>query len=186
MSHVDGTDDGVGYGVKGTGNFGVIAIGNQIALNARSGGEAAVLGNNTAGGYGVEGLSGTGTGVVGSGPTGVSGVGTNVGVFGDGKNGVHGHSVSPTDSGVWGENTGAGYGVSGSTNSGAAAGVWGDNPGTGPGVRGTSAGGNGVIGVSSSKTHAGVRAINDSGGGVPNGVRHLGKWFAGRTLRRRY
>ena len=78
---------------------------------------------------------------------------------------MHGHSVSPTDSGVWGENTGAGYGVSGSTNSGAAAGVWGDNPGTGPGVRGTSAGGNGVIGVSSSKTHAGVRAINDSGGG---------------------
>src|SRR5262249_34294818 len=125
MPSVIGTDDQTprkGFGVKGTSDVGdgVIAIGKTFGVNAQSGtGEAAVLGN-AGSGYGVEGLSATGTGVVGSGPTGVTGAGTNVGVFGDGKNGVHGHSVSPTDSGVWGENTGAGYGVSGSTNSGAA------------------------------------------------------------------
>jgi hypothetical protein len=35
------------------------------------------------------------------------------GVLGDGRNGVHGRSASPADSGVWGESTGGGYGVSG-------------------------------------------------------------------------
>ena len=146
MAHLDGTDDGVGYGVKGTGKFGVVASGTQVGLNAQStAGEAAVLGN-AGSGYGVEGLSATGIGVIGSGfKTGVTGAsGNGDGVYGEGKNGVHGRSGSPTDSGVWGENTGAGYGVSGSTNSGAAAGVWGNNSGTGPGVQGTSAGGAGI------------------------------------------
>src|SRR5260370_28405409 len=72
------------------------------------------------------------------------------GVFGLGKNGVHGQSASLTDSGVWGENTGGGYGVSGSTNSANAAVVWADNQRAGPGhgVKSTSAGAAGVQDVS--------------------------------------
>jgi hypothetical protein len=92
-----------------------------------------------------------------------------------GRNGVHGASGSPSDSGVWGENSNGGFGVSGSTNSQSAAGVWGDNQGTGQGVKGTSAGGDAVLGISKSKDHAGVSGRNDSGGtgiwatGVPAG-----------------
>jgi len=86
------------------------------------------------------------------------------------KNGVHGRSFSSSDSGVWGENMGAGYGVSGSTNSiyqpgpNGTAGVWGNNPGSGIGVKGTSTGGDAVLGYSSSNAHAGVSAVNDGGG----------------------
>src|SRR5271155_1392860 len=40
------------------------------------------------------------------------------GVYGVGKNGVHGQSVSDTDSGVFGENLGGGSGVSGSGKAG--------------------------------------------------------------------
>ena len=60
--------------------------------------QAGVWGHNFGSGYGVRGDSGTGEGV-----------------FGQGKNGVHGQSGSPTDSGVWGENTGSGAGVGGSS-----------------------------------------------------------------------
>jgi hypothetical protein len=64
------------------------------------------------------------------------------GVLGEGVNGVHGRSKSPTDSGVYGENTGGGTGVAGLTNgatgpNGIVAGVWGVNQGPGAGVRGT-------------------------------------------------
>ena len=92
------------------------------------------------------------------------------GVLGDGTNGVHGRSISAADSGVWGENKGSGYGVSGSTNSqfqpgaGGTAGVWGNNAGSGTGVKGTSVGGDGVLGFSSAKDHAGVSAVNAGGG----------------------
>jgi hypothetical protein len=98
-------------------------------------------------------------------------------VYGEGKNGVHGKSKSPTDSGVWGENKLQGYGVSGETNSpfvagpGGTAGVWGNNSGSGTGVKGTSQGGDAVAGFSSSNAHAGVAAINDSGG--------FGVWASG-------
>jgi hypothetical protein len=98
------------------------------------------------------------------------------GVAGEGKNGVHGASSSASDSGVWGNNNGHGYGVSGSTNStyqpgsGGTAGVWGNNAGTGIGVKGTSAGGDGVVGYSSSTSHAGVSAVNDSGGSTAFGL----------------
>ena len=98
-------------------------------------------------------------------------VGRPHGVMGDGhKNGVHGLSGSATDSGVWGENTGGGYGVSGSTNStfqpgpAVVSGVWGANSGSGCGVKGTSQGGDGVVGASLSNGHAGVSAINGGGG----------------------
>jgi hypothetical protein len=98
--------------------------------------------------------------------------GSGDGVYGLGKNGVHGQSTSPTDSGVWGESTGAGYGVSGSTNSANAAGVWGDNQGPGPGhgVRGTSAGGEGVHGETNSQTWAGVTGIALNTAGTGPGV----------------
>jgi hypothetical protein len=102
---------------------------------------------------------------------GVQGESTAVeGVRGQGKNGVHGISSSKTDSGVWGENTGAGYGVSGSTTSdfqpgpNVTAGVWGNNAGSGAGIKGSSTSGDGVSGFSSANNHAGVSAVNDGGG----------------------
>jgi hypothetical protein len=109
--------------------------------------------------------------------------GTQVGVEGTcgGGNGVHGQSGSATDSGVWGENTGVGYGVSGYTRSpfspgsDITAGVWGHNASSGAGVKGTSNEGDGVIGFSFINDHAGVSAVNRSGGfglwatGVPAG-----------------
>src|ERR1700730_7171828 len=55
--------------------------------------------------------------------------------------GVHGVSDSPSDSGVWGEAVGGGYGVSGSTSSAginSPAGVSGLNSGSGPAVMGQS------------------------------------------------
>lgn len=118
-------------------------------------------------------------GVHDQGGAGVSGSGgdTGEGVLGDGKNGVHGRSKSSSDSGVWGQNTGGGYGVSGSTTSAYQAGpygtaaVWGQNYGTGTGVKGTSSGGDGVLGYSGAKDHAGVSAANGSGG--------MGLWAGG-------
>jgi hypothetical protein len=103
-------------------------------------------------GPGVQGWSNTGDGVFGDGETGVAGRAPGAGI------------------GVWGENTGNGYGVKGSTDSayvlgdGGTAGVWGDNTGTGTGVKGTSAGGDAVLGYSKASNHAGVAAVNDSGG----------------------
>lgn len=112
-------------------------------------------------GSGVYGYSLSNAGVIGEGHEGVFGWGA--------KNGVHGQSHSATDSGVWGENTGGGFGVSGSTKvdklgKDAPAGVWGDNKAAGIGVKGTSTGGDGVFGYSSSPSHAGVSGQNDSGG----------------------
>jgi hypothetical protein len=74
-----------------------------------------VLGES--GGNGVHGISShSGDGVLGEGPgNGVHGKGSVQGVFGEGPNGVVGKSSTPNASGVWGENTGAGYGVSGSS-----------------------------------------------------------------------
>jgi hypothetical protein len=115
--------------------------------------EAGVSGASESG-PGIHGFSSTADGVLGS----------------SGKNGVHGQSSSPGDSGVWGENQAKGYGVSGSTNSDLVldstvkAGVWGDNKGGGAGVKGTSQSGNGVIGFSNSPTAAAVSAVNTAGG----------------------
>ena len=82
---------------------------------------------------GIFGTSYAGDGVLGMshGGTGVSGISTT-------KNGVVGSSTSATDSGVWGSNTGGGYGVAGSSNGATTAGVWGGNSGSGIGVRATS------------------------------------------------
>jgi hypothetical protein len=140
----------------------------------------------------VEGKAITGVGVSGTSQKGVgvsassdSGIGIEAvsnsgeGVFGQGRNGVHGRSASPTDSGVWGENTGSGYGVSGETNStfqpgpNVVAAVWGMNHGSGAGVKGMSVGGDGVVGFSGAKDHAGVSAVGNGiglwAGGTPAG-----------------
>ncbi len=98
--------------VMGTSGAGVVAHGAVID------GTPAVVGTS-AGGKGVHGESLE----VLVDPDSETFVREDDGVFGLGKNGVHGQSPSLTDSGVWGENTGGGYGVSGSTNSGNAAGV---------------------------------------------------------------
>jgi hypothetical protein len=107
----------------------------------------------------------------------------NDGVFGLGKNGVHGQSASPTDSGVWGENTGAGYGVAGSTNSPNAAGVWGDNQGAGNGVRGTSVGGDAIWGNTTGQGKSGVLGTSQNGLGVTAiSDTDTGLWAKGQNL----
>jgi len=133
-------------------------------------------------GTAVSGTSQESTGVLGESQTGVGVSGSSnsgEGVFGQGRNGVHGQSASPTDSGVWGENTGSGYGVSGVTHSSfepgpnVVAAVWGMNNGSGAGVKGTSVGGDGVVGFSGAKDHAGVSAVGSGvglwAGGTPAG-----------------
>jgi hypothetical protein len=81
-------------------------------------------------------------------------------------NGVHGQSDSATDSGVWGENTGAGFGVAGSSV-------------TGEGVLGD--GRNGVHGRSSSATDSGVWGENNGPPllGGPSGVGVAGSSVGG-------
>lgn len=80
---------------------------------------------------------------------------------------MHGVTDSATDSGVWGEAVGGGFGVSGSTTSSGlpgSAGMWGHNFGSGPGVKGTSGSGPGILGVTSTGG-TGVHAENDSASG---------------------
>jgi hypothetical protein len=162
MAHLDGTDDGVGYGVRGTGN------------NKSNPQGSGVRGTNPKGTYGVYGDA-AGVGVYGT-ATAANGVGVQGncsfnfgrGVQGIGPDGVYGSSNTGFGNGVWGVSN-TGNGVRGETASSyqpgvGTAGVWGINYGTGPGVQGTSAGGDAVIGLSSSNAHAGVSAVNDSGG----------------------
>jgi hypothetical protein len=112
------------------------------------------------------------------------GSGESDGVRGEsGGNGVHGISRRSTGSGVYGENSGGGFGISGSTNSAGpsiqgdpnvVAAVWGNNSGTGAGVKGTSSNGDGVLGYSGAPNRAGVTAINES-----NGPSSWGLWAFG-------
>jgi hypothetical protein len=134
MAHVEGVDDGVGFGVKGQ-STGAIEAGNQgigvWGLNSGTG--IAVFGDGQ-NGIGVEGVSSsteTATSTANSTNVGVMAVSDNGdGLFGSGgRNGIHGQSASATDSGVWGENTGAGVGVAGSSVHG-------------PGISGASTSGN--------------------------------------------
>jgi hypothetical protein len=98
------------------------------------------------------------------------------GVLGEGKNGVHGRSRSPMDSGVYGENTGGGTGVAGLTNGengpkGTVAGVWGVNQGAGAGVRGTG-GKTGVLGECNGRL--GSNGVHGFGAAEGSGVRGTG------------
>ena len=83
------------------------------------------------------------------------------GVYGSGKNGVHGESGSVTDSGVWGNNSVGGVGVSGSSPTGT--GVSGSSS-SGDGVHGH--GKTGVRGDCSGSGGAGVSGNNIFGDGV--------------------
>jgi hypothetical protein len=99
---------------------------------------------------GVWGESDEGVGVFGASATtdGVQGISR--------RNGVHGVSDGPADSGVWGEHRAGGFGVSGSTSAGGdKAGVWGHNAGSGYGVKATSVQGTGVYAESLSGGTAG-------------------------------
>jgi hypothetical protein len=169
MGHLDGNDDGVGYGVRGTGNNTLKHEGSGVRGTNPKGtygvyGDAAVFGvygtATAANAVGVRGecAFNTGIGVAGLGPDGV------IGISETGGNGVTGRSSNVTGSGttgngVWGETT-----SSFQPGAVATAGVWGNNLGSGPGVKGTSISGDAIIGVSTSNVHAGVSAVNDSGG----------------------
>jgi hypothetical protein len=190
---VDGIDDGVGYGVKGE-STGV------SKPTSPTGQGIGVWGTNSGTGIGVFGSSQSGIGVEAVSDSTETTTSTaasfNVGLMarsdsGDGifssggRNGIHGQSASATDSGVWGENTGAGTGVAGSSKGGNGvagqswsdknSGVWGDNFGAGTGVAGSSVsgvgvggsskGGNGVTGQSWSDKDSGVWG-NNSGAGT--------------------
>jgi hypothetical protein len=121
------------------GNVNSVSDGLAVVNQGRGNG---ISGHSHQGGAGLQGSSDGGPGIhAESRKVRVDEEGTyaviNDGVFGLGKNGVHGQSASATDSGVWGENTGAGQGV-----------------------RGTSAGGIGVHGVSIGGGHAGGTGVN--------------------------
>lgn len=190
IAGVWGTNFGLGAGVRGTnlnddgvfgeGSVGVHGIsaakgqggsaqGWGVFGEATGDGGAGVVGN-ARGGSGSAGVSGSSfnnygpaTGVLGMSFLTQSGV-QGDGVVGLGKNGVRGESGSATDSGVWGNNVSAGYGVSGSTNSQAPqAGVWGHNYGSGYGVRGDSVTGEGVFGLGKNGVHGQSTSAADSG-----------------------
>jgi hypothetical protein len=146
-------DSGV-WGQAVAGGFGVSGSTETAEID----GPAGVFGANLGTGPGVKGLNNSGGAALygkaatSEGLYAQSGVtaGTNPGTT---RNGVHGVTDSPSDSGVWGQAMTGGFGVSGSTksagNSGGA-GVYGANLGSGPGVLGLSEHGIGVRGVTSS------------------------------------
>jgi hypothetical protein len=90
-----------------------------------------VNGQSTSG-RGVNGIATSGTGVYGTGTSGegVRGVST-------GSNGTAGTTASGIASGVYGENTGGGFGTYGRSNTGAGVGIFGEST-TGTGVKGHS------------------------------------------------
>ena len=87
----------------------------------------------------------------------VANLSSGVGILGFSANndGIEGSSANPAKSGVWGYNTGGGYGVAGSTGGSSTAGVWGSNSGSGRGVAGTSTTGIGVFGQGSTPGYGG-------------------------------
>ena len=149
-----------------------------------------VKGTNSANGPGVLGFSPSGLGVFAKLETGTAlvafsltgaavsastgpilgGPPTADGVFGLGKNGVHGQSFSPTDNGVWGENSGDGDGVLGSS-AGSGNGITGTSD-KGNGVNGRSIQGFGVLGSSTGSN--GVQGVSDASAGVRGTGANLG------------
>lgn len=178
--HVDGSDDGVGYGVRGIGSntnvegtgvrgthpggsYGVYgdAGGAGVYGTATAASGKGVLGEHFSSGRGVEGISVNGDGVFGGSTTarGVWGDSqSSEGVYGvSGRShGVHGMNSLGTGSppqfgtGVWGESDN-GFGVYGASK-------------TNSGVQGVSTGFDGVHGESQSLQHAGVSGTNSNGG----------------------
>lgn len=145
--------------------------------------------------FGIIGAASTGASIAGSLQGGVAGLGGPIGVFGassfgegvyalsgsgsgtnpgGAKNGVHGVTDSATDSAVWGENVGNGYGVScvtTTTGDSAPAACQANNNGSGPAVRAVSALGTGVYGQSGATASNadppslhGVHGVTDASG----------------------
>lgn len=148
------------------GSYGVIGSTSSPGLTD----PAAVYGVNGTGGPGVMGQSSGGAAVYGLAQSDSEGVyaqsgasrGTSPGAT---RNGVHGVTNSPADSGVWGEAVAGGYGVSGSTSTKGPtnpAGVYGVNTGTGAGVKGYAANGTGVYGWAG-PSGVGIEALNSGG-----------------------
>jgi hypothetical protein len=181
LPHVVGNDDGVGYGVLGTGN-------NKPNVEGTG-----VRGTNPQGFYGVYGDAG-GIGVYGT-ATGASGRGvlgthssSGRGIEGTSPNGDGVYGGSTTARGVWGDSqssegvygvSGRSHGVHGMNSLGSGSppqfgtGVWGESDNgfgvygaskANSGVQGVSAGFDGVHGESQSAQHAGVSGVNGNGG----------------------
>jgi hypothetical protein len=182
---MSGQSRGASPGVSGFSTTGHGVVGTNASASGSPPKSSSGVWGDSADGYGVYGASRANAGVQGfsAGFDAIIGEG--------GKNGVHGISASSTDSGVWGENTGAGYGVSGFSSTGHGvlgtngaptgtrpqygAGVWGDSANgygvygassANAGVQGFSAGFDGVHGESSNPNHAGVSGMNTSGHGI--------------------
>lgn len=115
-----------GNGVGGHGVMGVTALSNY----------SGVIGQNSAGGPGVNGTSNTGPGVLGSSMTGPGLSGSS-----NGTNGVQGYTSSSGSSGVYGENSSTGYGVAGRST------------GTGTGVLGVNTNASGYAGYFSGRVY---------------------------------
>jgi len=123
---------------------------SQTVFAANSGDGAALYGFS-AGGEGLYGQSGITSGTR----------------PGQTRNGVHGVSDSPTDSGVWGEAVGGGVGVAGATSTFGVNGnpaVTGVNLGSGPGVKGESRGGGTAVQGLTGSGGIGVLAQASGGG----------------------
>jgi hypothetical protein len=150
------------------------ATGNGLLAQTSSPSNSGVAGRNDAVGPGVFGQSFGGAGLYGfgSGSPGSEGVYGQSGAVsgttpGKSRNGVHGVTNSGSDSGVWGENVGGGYGMFGSTSSSGGisggAGVAGLNNGSGPGLRGASGTGAGIYGFATSSEGLYARSGNTDG-----------------------
>ena len=125
------------------------SLANQTVFAANDGNGAALFA--LAGGEGLYGQSGITAG-------------TRPGLT---RNGVHGVTDSPSDSGVWGEATGGGVGVAGATSTSGISGnpaVTGVNVGSGPGIKGESRGGGAAVLGQAVSGGTGVLAEASAGG----------------------
>ena len=146
---------------------------NALVATGNAAGYAVIFGEDQspAGGYGLYGKSGSGTGVRGESTSWA-------GVWGESTNasGVVGISAGQFNGGVYGQNTGSGYGVYGQATIGA--GVYGQSTNW-LGVYGQSTNQTGVVGESSG--HDGVRGTTTAANrigvkGVANATGSVGVW----------
>jgi hypothetical protein len=155
---------GVGaIGVVGNGDIGILGDGakNGVVGQTRSDIGAGVNGRNDGKGNGVSGFSRHGIGVRGDSTNGFAAV------HGHGaQNGVWGFTLSPNDSGVFGQNDGKGSGVTGFSKDGL--GVRGDSTNGFAAVHGNG-GKNGVFGFTTSE-NSGVLGSNEGKGAGVSGI----------------
>jgi hypothetical protein len=155
-----GDNNRKGFGVKGSSRdgpgIGGTSINNDgVVGESKTPGRSGVWGNNTApDGFGVSGSSVAGVGVQGISRK------TEISFVDDSDDGVRGETSNKGKSGVWGNNTGEGFGVSGSSVSGP--GIDGRSI-SGPGVNASSNKGNGVTGFSTNRFGVVGSSKNESG-----------------------